>query len=89
MKFSNSISKSHQTYASVFLAFSLFGFLLPHHGNEVKRHRLEVGLITGACAGFNTVFLCVSSSIQFAQKEAKIRAGANRGIIGLEDKRMY
>jgi hypothetical protein len=61
MKFSNSISKSHQTFASVFLAFSLFGFLLPHHGNEVKRHRLEVGLITGACAGFNTVLLCESS----------------------------
>jgi hypothetical protein len=40
MKFLNSISKSHQTFASVFLAFSLFGFLLPHHGNEVKRHQL-------------------------------------------------
>ena len=45
MKLSNSISKSHQTFASVFLAFSLFGFLLPHHGNGVKQHH-QVNLKT-------------------------------------------
>ena len=39
MKLSNFVSKSHQGFASVFLAFSLFGFLLPHHGNEVKQHQ--------------------------------------------------
>ena len=40
MKLSNLVSKSHQAFASVFLAFSLFGFLFPHHGNEVKRDQL-------------------------------------------------
>ena len=39
MKFSNLISNRHQTFASVLLAFSLFGFLVPHHGNEVKQRQ--------------------------------------------------
>jgi len=36
MKLSSLISKSHQSFASVFLAFSLFGFLFPHQTKEVK-----------------------------------------------------
>jgi hypothetical protein len=40
---SNIISKSRQTFASVFLAFSLFGFLFPHHKNQVKpNHQVNV-----------------------------------------------
>jgi hypothetical protein len=35
-KLSSLISKSHQSFASVFLAFSLFGFLFPHQTNQVK-----------------------------------------------------
>ena len=38
MKLSNSISKSHQTFASVFLAFSLFGFHFSHHAAGGKQH---------------------------------------------------
>ena len=45
MKFSNSISKSHQTFASVFLAFSLFGFVFPHPTKQVKQNH-RVNLIT-------------------------------------------
>jgi hypothetical protein len=36
MKLSSLISKSHESFASVFLAFSLFGFLFPHQTKEVK-----------------------------------------------------
>jgi hypothetical protein len=36
MKLSSLISNSHQSFASVFLAFSLFGFLFPHQTKEVK-----------------------------------------------------
>ena len=36
MKLSSLISKSHQSFASVFLAFSLFGFLFPHQTKQVK-----------------------------------------------------
>ena len=36
MSLPNLVSKSHQTFASFFLAFSLFGFLFPHHTNRVK-----------------------------------------------------
>lgn len=38
MKLSNLISNCHQTFASVLLAFSLFGFLFPHHATEPKRN---------------------------------------------------
>lgn len=36
MKLVNLISNYHQTFASVFLAFSLFGFLFPHHATSMK-----------------------------------------------------
>jgi hypothetical protein len=35
-KLSNLFSKAHQSFASIFLAFSLFGFLFPHQTNQVK-----------------------------------------------------
>ena len=35
-KLSNLFSKTHQSFASIFLAFSLFGFLYPHQKNHVK-----------------------------------------------------
>ena len=35
-KLSSLISKSNRTFVSVFLAFSLFGFLFPHQTNHVK-----------------------------------------------------
>jgi hypothetical protein len=37
MKIINLVSKSHQSFASVFLAFSLFGFVFPHHVTGVKQ----------------------------------------------------
>jgi hypothetical protein len=36
MKLPNFIRHSQQSFASVFLAFSLFGFFFPHHTNQVK-----------------------------------------------------
>jgi hypothetical protein len=36
MKLPNFIKGSHRSFASVFLAFSLFGFLFPHHPNQVN-----------------------------------------------------
>jgi hypothetical protein len=46
MKLANSTSKSHQTFASVVLAFSLFGFLFPHHASQVKQQKHQVNLKT-------------------------------------------
>ena len=37
MKLSNLISKFHQTFARVFLAFNLFDFLFPHHATKLKQ----------------------------------------------------
>ena len=37
MKLTNLVSKSHHAFASVFLAFSLFGFLFPHRATQVKQ----------------------------------------------------
>ena len=37
MKLPNLVSKSHQAFASVFLAFSLFGFIFPHHATRAKQ----------------------------------------------------
>jgi hypothetical protein len=37
MKLPNLVSKSHQSFASVFLAFSLFGFAFPHHSTRAKQ----------------------------------------------------
>ena len=36
MKLPNLISNYHQTFASVLIAFSLFGFLFPHHATRMK-----------------------------------------------------
>jgi hypothetical protein len=38
MKLHNSILSSCQSFASVLLAFSLFGFIWPHHTNSAKQH---------------------------------------------------
>ena len=35
-KLSSLVSNTHRSFASVFLAFSLFGFLFPHHPKQVK-----------------------------------------------------
>jgi hypothetical protein len=45
MKLSSLISKSHHNFASVLLAFSLFGFLFPHQTNQVKSNH-QVNLRT-------------------------------------------
>ena len=37
MKLTNLVSKSHHAFASAFLAFSLFGFLFPHHSTQVMQ----------------------------------------------------
>jgi hypothetical protein len=37
MKLPNFVGKSHQPFASVFLAFSLFGFLFPDYATQVKQ----------------------------------------------------
>jgi len=40
---SSLISNTHRSFASVLLAFSLFGFLFPHHRNQVKpSHQLNL-----------------------------------------------
>ena len=45
MKFSDLISNCHQTFASVLLACSLFGFHFPHHAIGRKRNH-QVNLKT-------------------------------------------
>jgi hypothetical protein len=45
MKLSNLVKQPHQTFASVFLAFSLFGFLSPHHDNRTANVRHHVNMI--------------------------------------------
>ncbi|SRR5260221_6783234 len=43
MKLSNLISKFHQTFARVFLAFNLFDSLFPHHATKLKEnHQLNL-----------------------------------------------
>ena len=43
MKLTNLIQKPNRYFASVFLAFSLFGFLFPHHTNQVNgRHQVNL-----------------------------------------------
>ena len=43
MKLSNLISKFHQTFARVFLAFNLFDSLFPHHATKLKEnHQLKL-----------------------------------------------
>ena len=46
MKVPSLISKSRQTFASVFLAFSVLGFLFPHHATQVKQS-CQVNLKSG------------------------------------------
>jgi hypothetical protein len=45
MKLANILGQTNRSFASVFLAFSLFGFLFPHHANQVKQNH-QVNLTT-------------------------------------------
>jgi hypothetical protein len=45
MKLTNLLGQTNRSFASVFLAFSLFGFLFPHQANQIKQHH-QVNLIT-------------------------------------------
>ncbi len=45
MKLPNLVSESHRAFASVFLAFTLFGFVFPHHATRVKQNH-QVNLRT-------------------------------------------
>jgi hypothetical protein len=45
MKLTKILGQSNRSFASVFLAFSLFGFLFPHHANQVKENH-HVNLTT-------------------------------------------
>jgi hypothetical protein len=45
MKLTNILGQTNRSFASVFVAFSLFGFLFPHHANQVKQNH-KVNLIT-------------------------------------------
>ena len=38
MKLTNILGQTNRSFASVFLAFSLFGFLFPHQANRVKEN---------------------------------------------------
>ncbi len=38
MKLTNILGQTNRSFASVFLAFSLFGFLFPHQANQVKEN---------------------------------------------------
>jgi hypothetical protein len=45
MKLMNLFGQTNRSFASVFLAFSLFGFLFPHQTKQVKQNH-RVNLIT-------------------------------------------
>ena len=45
MKLTNILGQTNRSFASVFLAFSLFGFLFPHHANQVIQNH-QVNLTT-------------------------------------------
>jgi hypothetical protein len=45
MKLTNILGQTNRSFASVFLAFGLFGFLFPHPANQVKQHH-QVNLTT-------------------------------------------
>jgi hypothetical protein len=45
MKLTNILGQPNRSFASVFLAFSLFGFLFPHQANQVKQNH-QVNLTT-------------------------------------------
>jgi Ca2+-dependent lipid-binding protein len=38
MKLPNILGQTNQSFASVFFAFSLFGFLFSHHAKQVKQN---------------------------------------------------
>jgi len=43
MKLRNILAQTNRSFASVFLAFSLFGFLFPHKADQVKQnHRVNL-----------------------------------------------
>ena len=45
MKLANILQGTNRSFASVFLAFSLFGFLFPHKADQIKQNH-HVNLIT-------------------------------------------
>jgi hypothetical protein len=45
MKLTNLVGETNRSFASVFLALSLFGFLFPHHANKIRQNH-EVNLTT-------------------------------------------
>jgi hypothetical protein len=45
MKLTNILGQSNRSFASVFLAFSLFGFLFPHKADQIT-HNHHVNLTT-------------------------------------------
>lgn len=45
MKLTNFLGQTNRSFASVFLALGIFGFLFPHHNNQVKQNH-QVNLIT-------------------------------------------
>jgi hypothetical protein len=38
MKLTNILGQTNRSFASIFLAFNLFGFLFPHHANQIKQN---------------------------------------------------
>jgi hypothetical protein len=46
MKLTNILQGTNRSFASVFLAFSLFGFLFPHKADQVKQSHQQVNLTT-------------------------------------------
>jgi hypothetical protein len=46
MKLTNFLQGTNRSFASVFLAFSLFGFLFPHKADQVKQNHHQVNLTT-------------------------------------------
>jgi hypothetical protein len=45
MKLTNFLGQTNRSFASVFVALSLFGFLFPHQANQVKQNH-RVNMIT-------------------------------------------
>ena len=46
MKLTNILQGTNRSFASVFLAFSVFGFLFPHNADQVKQTHHRVNLTT-------------------------------------------
>jgi hypothetical protein len=45
MKLTNLLGQTNRSFASVFLAFSLFGFLFPHHNGQVTpNHQVHLSM---------------------------------------------